>query len=261
MFQSFYESPLQHPWLLLVAPSLFLTMLLHQRIVSRKTGSRSTAPHDNAHEVRSSHGNHTKNTERLRTSFTAPLIAFSCLTIADPLLTGPLVSLFAMSAGVSQALAITFVILGDFRWFFFFELFVERQTDRAVISPRALIRALACSFIVPVTQAIIVRVGSSTFENTRLVFLAYELLFFALLLVFLKFRVPTFLPQKRAFNRALVIYALAYYGLWVIADVIILMGFDVGFLLRVLPNQLYYSFFLPFVWWGADKMSNLSESR
>lgn len=256
MFQSFYESPLQHPWLLLVAPSLFLTMLIYQCIVCQKTGPRSSAADDNADLGRSSHGNDTKTTAPLQTRFTALIAAFLCLTILDPLLTGPLISVFSVPEWAAKAIAIGFVILGDFRWFFFFELFANQELDRATISRQALARAIGFSFLVPVSQAIVLRIWPTVFENPRVVFLAYELLFVGLLLAFLKLYLPKFPAQKRAFNRGLLLYALSYYGLWVMADIIILMGKDAGYLLRVLPNQLYYSFFLPFVWWNAAKMNS-----
>jgi hypothetical protein len=42
----------------------------------------------------------------------------------------------------------------------------------------------------------------------------------------------------------------AYYGLWAAADVLILCGVDAGWPVRLVPNQLYYGFFVPFVWRG-----------
>ena len=40
-----------------------------------------------------------------------------------------------------------------------------------------------------------------------------------------------------------------YYALWAVADVLILAGRDVGWALRIVPNQLYYAFWVPVVWW------------
>ena len=43
-------------------------------------------------------------------------------------------------------------------------------------------------------------------------------------------------------------YVAVYYGLWAAADALILLGgLDAGWLLRALPNQLYYAFWVPFV--------------
>ncbi len=40
-----------------------------------------------------------------------------------------------------------------------------------------------------------------------------------------------------------------YNGIWATSDLLILYGgLDAGWLLRVLPNQLYYSFWIPMVY-------------
>ena len=45
-------------------------------------------------------------------------------------------------------------------------------------------------------------------------------------------------------------FVASYYLLWATADVLILgWGLDLGWAVRMLPNQLYYAFFVPFVWW------------
>jgi hypothetical protein len=44
-------------------------------------------------------------------------------------------------------------------------------------------------------------------------------------------------------------YVAVYYALWALADVLILVGrLDAGWGLRVIPNQLYYALYLPFVY-------------
>ena len=51
------------------------------------------------------------------------------------------------------------------------------------------------------------------------------------------------------FLRRVCAYVIAYYGLWASCDALWLAtSLDVAWLLRVLPNQLYYAFFVPFVW-------------
>ena len=52
-----------------------------------------------------------------------------------------------------------------------------------------------------------------------------------------------------AFVRSTLGLVGAYYGLWAAADVLILCGVDAGWLVRLVPNQLYYGLFVPFVWW------------
>jgi hypothetical protein len=48
-------------------------------------------------------------------------------------------------------------------------------------------------------------------------------------------------------------FEIVQYALWALADVLILSGMSWGFLLRIVPNSLYYAFFLPFVWWTAPR--------
>ena len=43
--------------------------------------------------------------------------------------------------------------------------------------------------------------------------------------------------------------------LWATADVLILAGVDLGWALRLLPNQLYYAFTVPFFWWRTRRRS------
>ncbi len=218
MFQSFYESSLQHPLLLLVAPTVFLL------VIGCKKGNLNRA-----------------------------LLLFTGLTILDPIATGPLSA--AVDPQSAETIAIFFVILGDFRWFFFFELFTTPPLSKAPVLTKRLLVAVALSFIVPLIQASLIRAFPSRFDDPRKVFLAYEGLFFLLALGFLVVRVPRMHPSIRAFKRDLCWYGLIYYGLWATSDVLILARMDVGFLLRVVPNQLYYSFFLPFVWWRARRIT------
>jgi hypothetical protein len=57
-----------------------------------------------------------------------------------------------------------------------------------------------------------------------------------------------------------VAWAGVYYALWAAADVLILAGVDAGWLLRCVPNQLYYGFTVPFVWWRFFSRSYAAES-
>jgi hypothetical protein len=49
-------------------------------------------------------------------------------------------------------------------------------------------------------------------------------------------------------ERDVLAYAGVYYALWVACDVMILAGVDAGWLIRCVPNQLYYGLTVPFVW-------------
>ena len=50
--------------------------------------------------------------------------------------------------------------------------------------------------------------------------------------------------------RALFGYSAAYYSLWLGADILIVVGgLDLGWGVRIVPNQLYYAFWVPFAYW------------
>lgn len=214
MFESFYTSFWQHPLLLWLFPVIFL-------IKVRPGG----------------------------VSFERALFLFSVLTILDPLFTGPLPELLGWPGEVTRGVMIFFVLLGDFRFFFFVERF-SRSLDEA---RRGMALALAMTFVVPLLQAALLRAYPQTFENPRHTFLAYELLFLAVAIFYRLILLPRrHLTQEiRTWLQAISGYAAAYYALWALADVVILAGYDSGFLLRVIPNVLYYGLFMPFVYWKA----------
>lgn len=207
MFAAFYESPWQHPLLLLALPLASLFFL-----------------------------------PRRRGFFPAYLWFFTCETMLDALLTSP----FAPGLGVSETLgstvAITFVLLGDYRLF----LLVERYRLPAESRRISWFTALGLTLIVPLLQAGLLRAFPDFFAETRRTFLVYELCFVSLALGYRLFVGRTADEPLRAWLSGLVHFALGYYALWALADVLILSGFDAGFGLRVLPNLLYYGAFLPF---------------
>lgn len=211
MFESFYTSFWQHPLLLWVFPVIFWAR-------ARPSG----------------------------TYFERAVVVFLALTILDPLMTGPVPSLFAWPAEVANGVMLFFVLLGDFRFFFFVERF--SCPDRG--APQSYVVAVAVTFVVPLLQAGLIALFPSAFENSRHTFLAYELLFLVLALVYRFAVLPrrNLTSETRKWMNAITAYAMLYYGLWATADMMILAGSDLGFLLRVLPNVLYYGAFLPFVY-------------
>ena len=182
------------------------------------------------------------------------------LTILDPLVTGPLLAAVELPTGVSDKLMILFVILGDLRFFAVIEHFsgAPEQVGRL----RGWLQAIGWSLLVPVLQLGLITFFSAQFAEARYTYLAYELLFVALALIFRFVILPrrTMSEEVRLWLNAVCQYALVYYGLWATADVVILSGFDAGFGLRVIPNQLYYSFFLPFVFWKAPAALKLRSA-
>jgi hypothetical protein len=183
-------------------------------------------------------------------------LGFGVATCLDPLATGPLLRRLAPGGPAATAVPLLFVLLGDFRVF----LLAFHLSDPARRLGRS--AALAAAWTPAVALS-----GWGAFQGLRAVspalpdqalWLCHELAFLALALV-LRGRV---LPRRcaqgplREFLRAALLYAIGYYALWAAADALILgAGLDAGWLLRALPNQLYYGLWVPFVYFAFFRPS------
>jgi len=163
-------------------------------------------------------------------------------TLLDPLATGPIAKAIGTPAA-GTALGLGFVLLGDFRiWWLVFG--VERRAG-------ALARALVPTAGIPMIAWLVTRALAPLPE--QVLYLVHETLF-----VGTAFWVSRRLAGR--FEREVLAYAGVYYALWAAADVLILAGVDAGWLLRCVPNQLYYGFTVPFVWWRYFTWRSSSES-
>ncbi|MGD9763782.1 MAG: hypothetical protein AB7V27_08730 [Candidatus Binatia bacterium] len=231
-WRAFYHSDLQSVWLLIAAPSLFL---LYWAVSGRRrTGGAlpSAAPFVQAYAV-----------------------VFAVAALLDPLATGPVARALGLADGAGgTAFLLFFVLLGDFRVFLL--LFALPAMAAGRHWRAAVPCAAAWTLFVPVLayagdavlHTLVPRLGASS------IWLVYEVLFTSLALV-LRARVGAWLaipPDSRlcAYARELLAYVAIYYALWAAADVLIqLAGRDAGWLLRTVPNQLYYGFWVPFAFW------------
>jgi hypothetical protein len=226
-FLEFYTSDLQATYSLWVVPILFLAYLL---TTGRRRADASSDP-------------------AARFVWTYSVV-FAVETILDSFATGPLSRWLGMlGTSLGTAVLLTFVLLGDFRVL----LLVFRL---ARPTARWLVQAVLWTFVVPIFAYVANGDLHSRWPTLpdQTIWLLYELGFLALALVFRSSLVPRWTsasaPGRLPFLRAVLAYVAVYYALWVTADVIILVAdLDVGWGLRVIPNQLYYSFFLPFVFW------------
>jgi hypothetical protein len=178
-------------------------------------------------------------------------IIFAIQTILDPLITSLLVRALGITDGAGgTVLLIVFVLLGDFRvYLLVFGLLAiaagRRWTDGLAV-------AAAWTTAVP-----IVAYGANSALHAAVpglnedsIWLIYETLFAAVALTLrarlVPARVPAARPGLRAYLRAALLYVAIYYANWVFADLLIQIGgIDAGWLVRVLPNQLYYAFWVP----------------
>lgn len=210
-WHAFYYGAWQQPWALLVAPFAFLVW----RAAAAPPGP-GAAPEARGFVLRW-------------------CAVFVVLTMVDPIATGPLA--MALGGGaVGTVLGLTFVLVGDFRiWWLVFGL---------ASPPAGLPRAMLATLAVPVfagaaTQALGAAFGP---PPDQVLWLVHESAFLGLAVVLARRRPP-------GFARAVLAYAAVYYALWAACDVLILAGVDAGWLVRCLPNQLYYGLTVPFVWW------------
>jgi hypothetical protein len=198
-------------------------------------------------------------------------VVFTVLTIVDPLATGPAMRLLGLGdTPAATVVTLAFVLLGDFRvYLLLFTLMSyagaghERRVSDPVaaarealqlLPPRAAVAAALATLIVPLTAAAVeaaLRARDPSLPP-QTIWLVYELAFLAMTIALgtwlVPARVPASRPRLRNYLRALLTYVAAYYALWATADVLILAGFDLGWALRMIPNQLYYALWVPFAY-------------
>ena len=173
----------------------------------------------------------------------AYLVGFGLAIVLDAWMTS---TLSPVSAALLSSVSIVFVIVGDWRLF----VLVERAVGGG---PAWVARSIGLAFVVPVLQAVAIKVWPDTFSELRKIYLVYELLFLALALV-LRFGVlpgrlerASVAPTVQRWVLGAVLWFVVQYGLWAAADILILAGADWALLLRIVPNALYYGGFLLFV--------------
>ena len=179
-------------------------------------------------------------------------LAFALETILDPIATGPMTRWLELSGAWQQAVMLAFVLLGDWRVLLLVFALAYRPEQRR----RAIAQSAALSFVVP---------GFATLTDFQLrllwpelpgqvLWLVYELGFAALALAlrrrFGASQASGARGADRRLLRAFLAYAAGYYALWACADALILAGVDAGWGLRILPNQLYYAWSVPFVFFS-----------
>ncbi|MEO8600995.1 MAG: hypothetical protein ABI629_00315 [bacterium] len=177
-------------------------------------------------------------------------LVFACETLVDPLATGPLLRVLGFGDGGSTAVTLLFVLLGDFRVYLLMFGLLSIAAGRSWRS--ALPRAAGWTLLVPLiaypTNALVTRLNAGWSASG--IWLIYEVTFCAVALALRGNATHVAPPALRAYLRAVLLYVAVYYGLWATSDVCSqLAGLDVGWLLRVLPNQLYYGLWIPFVVW------------
>lgn len=217
-YVGFYDSFMQHPLLLWGAALLGLGIALSRRELSR--------------------------------SVRLFCVALTILSLVDAWLTTTRIPGIGPLTGQAASLVpLAFVLLGDFRYFFFIE--AARSDGALAATAKGMTRALAWTLAVPLTTQLAVSTLGS--QDPRVLFLVYEALFVVLGIGLGCFYLPRSTDALR-WTRRVTVFVIGYYGLWAVADAIILgTGNDAGFLLRVIPNALYYGGLVPVIAWTGPR--------
>ena len=217
--EEFYQSSMQHPWLLWLSALAALAACTW----------RPMAP-----------------------SLRRYCIALVGLSLADAWLSAHHVYGIGTLGGVaSRAVPLFFVLAGDFRYLL---LLAAARSDGSVRpEARGAATALGLTLVVPLSSQAILAVLPGE-PGTRVLYLVYELLFFAFTLVLLA-RHPG--VRRAVWMRSVSRVVLVYYGLWATADALILAtGADAGFALRVIPNVLYYGGLIVVIGWAGANVGD-----
>lgn len=179
------------------------------------------------------------------------LIIFSLTTLADILVAGKIVPLG--DERLRTPLEYIFVLVGDLRYILLLAFLLYGQKTLTelkafrltgdVLRPTLIFTLFPTLLVSAINFA---RPGLLLFPRQK--FLAYELIFFTLTLLWIYVVLPQKnIPEKEAgFLRRASLPVFVFYGLWSLSDILILSGIEAGYALRIVPNLTYYCGFL---WW------------
>jgi len=223
-WSAFYQSELQGVWLLLPVPAIFLVYLLSSRRARELAASSAEA--------------------RFVRSWA---LLFAVETMLDPLVGSKLPALFGVAPPLATAALLTFVLLGDFRvyWLVFAVALANVR--------RGAWLAAAATPVVPLLAYAGDHLAARFWEDAtgQRLWVIHELLFTAVAVWLWAEWLPSRVAdaERLRFLRRVCAYVIVYYALWAVSDMLWLaFERDPVWLLRVVPNQLYYAFFVPFVW-------------
>lgn len=164
-------------------------------------------------------------------------IVFGILIAADAFANGAL-TVVPPNTPWATFFGVSFVILGDFRYF----LLVESARSPARSPARVLVTSVVLAFVVPLAAQFF-RATTPISNDSRTTYLTYEALFLAFLAIY------GFVLRRRAtrLERQLFAFELVQYLAWAGIDVLLLATrADVLHLFRIVPDVLYYVVFMPF---------------
>ena len=204
-FEAFYASPMQHPFLLWLVAGLAIGFCASR--------------------------------EGLSAGLRRYCIALGVLSLFDAWLSSShIIGIGGLSGALASVVPLFFVLAGDFR---FLLLAVSATPDGGIqVSGAKVAVALGLTAIVPISSQMILLLVPDSMDQTRMMFFIYEVEFVILTLCLMRFNANM---RRVAWVGRVSRFVIVYYSLWATADLIILTtSADLGYLLRVVPNLLYY---------------------
>ncbi|RDV37272.1 hypothetical protein DV096_14935 [Bradymonadaceae bacterium TMQ3] len=191
--------------------------------------------------------------------FYAFIIGAVVVSAADAMITGGWSQLGGQAHPSYVGLSWFFVLAGDYRVFLLLERYRRARSESWSGGAGVWWRALGWTLIASVVVGLI-SVSSDLFNaSARRLYLTYELVALGVVALVWRVRVlgamPPGDPVRRWLSRV-AIFVMVQYALWAGADVVILAGLDVGHLLRMIPNLMYYALFLPVVLLSAPPLED-----
>jgi hypothetical protein len=175
------------------------------------------------------------------------LTLFLVTILADATVTGGW-SPVPMGTGTYTFFSVLFIILGDLRYF----LLAERVTRPRDSLARTLLFSVPVSFVMPVATGIMSRT-IPWMADDRVLYAVYELAMCALVITLDRTRFGGRQVDSsihRWVHEVSLFFAALYFG-WGACDLLILAGVELGHVLRIIPNVMYYALFLPVVFFRA----------
>ena len=197
---------------------------------------------------------------RRQTFLVAYIGLFTIEILGDALRSGTWSPLHLLHSRWENIVGLGFVLAGDFRYFLLVERWAQRPDAKArdATPPLAWLTAFAFTMVTAVITYTLMRVSPEPFAEMRWSYLTWEALFLLLVVPLRVFVLPRRLaatsPAVRTWLLDITHFEIAQYSLWLLADVVLLTtGLDAAFLLRVVPNIMYYGLFLWFVAFRAPE--------
>jgi hypothetical protein len=179
----------------------------------------------------------------------AYLTVFLVVILADATVTGGW-SPVPPNTTTYTAFSVLFIVLGDLRYF----VLAERVTRPRESLWSVLRFSLPMSLLMPLVTGIMTRT-IPMMADTRVLYAVYEAAMGVIVLALDRFRFSgrDVNPATQRWVREVsLLFAGLYFG-WAAADVLLLAGVELGHLLRIVPNVLYYAAFLAWVYARAPE--------